>query len=213
MDIPLTWRIDTLVVLDAADTDDEIVRHRSPVPQRCRHIVSRKNQLDNQQLHQQLYPKAIGEHKVAMVGAQYFLGEAAATITFNDNKNKRKTPSPVVGIEPAPVSVEPLYDDEVMSSVDEDDDNGNEIVSDSDRFFNTLGYEKKQLVQTLHHDEDEGGYESDGTLLPSPARRISLSPVSRRLALQFDSISIYSPVRLSGPKRRKICDTSATTSP
>lgn len=108
-----------------------------------------------------------------------------AIVDVDNNKNKRKTPSPVVGEEPAPVSVAPMTD----NSMDTEDG-------------------------TLHTQETcditDAGYDSADNNMPSPGRRVSLSPVSRRLAIQFDSISFLSPVKPSQAKRRKTFDTSAS---
>ncbi|CAB9508660.1 expressed unknown protein [Seminavis robusta] len=93
--------------------------------------------------------------------------------------NKRKTPSPAMGVEPAPVSVVPLCGE----SMDMDDE------------------------EKTNNEQDEQSYDSDDNSLPSLSRRLSLTPVSRRLALQFDSISIYDK-KPSRSKRRKTSDTS-----
>ena len=99
--------------------------------------------------------------------------------------NKRKTPSPAMGVEPAPVS---LCGDGGTSMMDTEEE---QII-------------ERELVST-----EEEGYESeDDNTLPMHSRRVSLSPISRRLALQFDSISILAPVKPSRSKRRKTFDTS-----
>lgn len=107
------------------------------------------------------------------------LGSNATTGVHDKMKhnNKRRTPSPAMGVEPAPVSIAPLGCDR---------------------------------MDTEDHEAMEEGtsYESDDNSQPSSSRRVSLSPLSRRLALQFDSISILTPVKPSRSKRRKTIDTS-----
>jgi len=133
--------------------------------------------------------------RIALVESARRVSLAASTtihpLLMHDTKNKRKTPSPVMGVEPAPVSIEPLCD----HYSDNHDDNDAMHV---DQEASSRGYESAvKTATTANH-----------VMLPSPGRRVSLSPVSRRLALQFDSISFYSPIRPS-TKRRKTLDTSA----
>lgn len=111
-------------------------------------------------------------------------GNQPMLAAVDNNRNKRKTPSPVFGEEPAAVSVA----------------HSNEEGMDTEETHHTL--------ETC--DSTEAGYDSDNNMLPSPGRRVSLSPVSRRLAIQFDSISFFSPVKPSRAKRRKTLDTSAS---
>ena len=122
---------------------------------------------------------------------------ASMTIAVDDSKNKRKTPSPVMGVEPAPVSAEPLFDN------DHEQDESMDMEEDFNNHADEAHYQPSPTIQKSHtlgcHDD---------VTLPSPGRRVSLSPISRRLAFQFDSISFYSPVRPS-TKRRKTFDTSA----
>ena len=93
------------------------------------------------------------------------------------HNNKRPTPSPAMGVEPAPVSI---------------------VHRDSDR----MNTEDQDAM------EEETNNEGDDHSLLSSSRRVSLSPLSRRLALQFDSISILAPAKPSRSKRRKTFDTS-----
>ena len=135
------------------------------------------------QQHQQLAMSAA----LAVEAARRKSLAASTTTGADDSKNKRKTPSPVMGIEPAPVSAEPFFD----NSHDEDES--------MDMEEDEAHYHSSPTIQQSH-----GCHESDDDV----TRRVSLSPISRRLALQFDSISFYSPVRPS-TKRRKTFDTSA----
>jgi hypothetical protein len=59
-------------------------------------------------------------------------------------------------------------------------------------------------TESVETEDDEESHN-----MPSPTRRVSLSPVSRRLAYQFETISFFSPVKPSQPKKRKTFDTSA----
>ena len=124
-----------------------------------------------------------------------------SAVVCDDSKNKRKTPSPVMGIEPAAVSAEPLWFENNCNNEEND-----ESMDTDDTFGNDeSGYHSSPIaVQPTSYQHDMG---EDATL-PSPARRDSFTPISRRLAFQFDSISFYSPMRPS-TKRRKTFDTSA----
>jgi len=156
-----------------------------------------------QQACQHTSPKAKGDNTTLPTGTKGNTASAtyaATTLCGQENNNKRKTPSPVFGLEPAPVSVEPLYT-EVMSIDEQDKDSGDAYAPPSAK-------DEEQLCEAgFGNGNGYDGNKGEYKCLPSPSRRISLSPVARRLALQFDSISFYA-VEPSRPKRRKTCDTS-----
>ena len=150
---------------DVADSEDDTIMNSIHLPFR----QSRKKQLMKCE-------KADPFFAPVIVGRQQMLGAVEA------NKNKRKTPSPVVGREPAKIS----SNEESMDTED---------TLRTEETWNTT----------------RAGYDSDDNTLPSPGRRVSLSPISRRLTIQFDSISFFSPVKPSRAKRRKTFDTSASS--
>lgn len=170
-------------ILSTAESEDEFVIHRKLL--RRRHV--RKHQLEKEREQKQ--------KEFAVVAAAVEAARRNSLAASNsNNSNKRKCPSPIAGADPPITTTEAT----VKESMSIDEDEQTELETDSDTSFD----------DSVSFDPSPETYAEYNAKLPTTARRISLSPVSRSLAFQFDSISFFSPVRLSQPKRRKVRDTS-----
>lgn len=170
-----------------SDSEDEFVIHRKLL--RRRHVRKYQLQKERERKQQQLSTVAAAVEVASR--------NNLAISNNNNSKNKRKSPSPVVGEEPPQATHEDTMEEAV--SMDEEDYEGTPETDTETSFDDSTTFDPSPEI------EDE----YDTMMLPSLARRMSLCPVSRRLACQFDSISFFSPVKPSKSKRRKVLDTSA----